>query len=264
MVLPAKSVLCMPCHAATFSIGDRITLFALAVFLLGMIGVGGLWFSADAAWESPFKGFGGVRRFASQIVAEVLFLRRLFRLSPARWAIHGLMFYPILLRLMFGLAALILSLTLPNAGLTRVLLDKNHPFTGLFFDVTGLMIIAGAAAAVLRSPEDRQPVPGTPAPGRSMTLLLGCVILTGFILEDMRIAMTGWPAGAGWSFVGYSLSLLMAGMEKLTGAYGYLWYIHAVLTGAFIALIPFTRMLHIITAPLSLMVEIQSHREDKG
>jgi len=263
-ILPPKSVLCMPCHAAAFSIADRTTLASLAVFLLGMIGVIGLWFSESAVAERPVRRAGGFRRLAFQILADALFLKRLFRLSPARWVIHGLMLYPILFRLIFGLAALILSLILPDAGLTRAMLDKNHPLTGLFFDITGLMILAGVGAAVLRSPEDRQPIPGTPAPGRSMTLLLGCVILAGFILEGMRIAMTGWPAGAGWAFVGYGLSLLMAGMEKLTDAYGYLWYAHAVLTGAFIALIPFTRMLHIITAPLSLMVDIQSHREDKG
>lgn len=264
MILPPKSVLCMPCHAATLSIGDRTTLVSLAVFLLGVIGLAGLWFSASDVKGKHLKFSGGYRRLAAEILAEIFFLKRLFGLSPARWVIHGLICYPILLRLVFGLAALLLSLTLPDAGLTRAMIDKNHPLTGLFFDMTGLMILAGVAAAVLRSPEDRRPVPGTPAPGRFMNALLGLVILIGFILEGVRIAMTGWPDGAGWAFVGYGLSLLLTGMEKLTDAYGYLWHAHAVLTGAFIALIPFTRMWHIIAAPLSLAIEVLSNQPDKG
>ena len=38
MVLPAKSILCMPCHAATFSAGDPITMLALIVFAIGLAG----------------------------------------------------------------------------------------------------------------------------------------------------------------------------------------------------------------------------------
>lgn len=264
MILPPKSVLCMPCHAATFSIGDATTLVSLAVFLLGMVSVAGLWFSAIGVKGGHLRLSGDCRRLAVEIIAEVLFLKRLFRLSPARWAIHGLICYPILLRLIFGLAALLLSLALPDAGLTRAMIDKNYPLTSLFFDMTGLMILGGVLVAVLRAPEDRQPVAGTPTPGRAMTVLLGIVIFAGFILEGVRIAMTGWPSGAGWAFAGYGLSLLLTGMEELTDIYGYLWHAHAVLTGAFIALIPFTRMLHIFTAPLSLAIDMLSNQNDKG
>ena len=37
-----------------------------------------------------------------------------------------------------------------------------------------------------------------------------------------------------------------------TGIYGYVWYVHAILTGAFVAYLPFSRMLHMIMAPISL------------
>jgi nitrate reductase gamma subunit len=192
------------------------------------------------------------------LVADVLFIKRLYRLSPARWFIHALIYYPILIRLVFGMMALGLSLMLPETDLTEALLDKNHPFRSLFFDLTGLMIITGVAAALLRPEEDRGTITNLPAPGRAMTMLLGLIALVGFILEGLRIAMTGWPVGAHYAFMGYGVSLLLKGMTGITNIYGYVWYVHAILTGAFIALIPFTRMIHMIAAPVVLMADARS------
>ena len=121
----------------------------------------------------------------------MLFIKKLYRLSPARWVIHALIYYPILMRLAFGMIALGLSLTLPDMDLTRAMLDKNHPIRALLFDLTGLMIIAGVAAALLRRNEDRETIDHLPAPGRAMTMLLGLIVLVGFFLEGLRIAMTG-------------------------------------------------------------------------
>ena len=45
MVLPAKSIICMPCHTATFSIGDTVTVLSLILFLFGFFAVGSVWFS---------------------------------------------------------------------------------------------------------------------------------------------------------------------------------------------------------------------------
>jgi nitrate reductase gamma subunit len=50
----------------------------------------------------------------------------------------------------------------------------------------------------------------------------------------------------------------MKSVQEITNIYGYVWYVHAILTGVFIALIPFTRMIHIITAPVVLMTDVRS------
>ena len=62
--------------------------------------------------------------------------------------------------------------------------------------------------------------------------------------------MTGYPPGSRFALAGYGISLLFKGVEGLTGIYGYVWYLHAVLTGAFVAYLPFSRMSHILMAPL--------------
>jgi hypothetical protein len=258
MVLPPKSILCMPCHAATISIGDRTTIFALLIFTLGMGGLVVVWFSGSHTWRSGHKVQGGVSYLVAGLVEDVLFIKKLYRLSPARWVIHALIYYSILIRLAFGMVALVLSLLLPDTDLTRAILDKNHPARALFFDLTGLMIIAGVCAALFRPEADRRSVSELPAPGRGMTTLLGLIVLVGFILEGLRIAMTGWPVGAQYAVIGYGISLLVKGMTGITTIYGYVWYGHAVLTGAFVAMLPFTRMMHMLTVPVVLMVAARS------
>jgi nitrate reductase gamma subunit len=134
-----------------------------------------------------------------------------------------------------------------------MLLDKNHPVNGFFFDATGLLIIAGAAAAVLRrrsSPSAN--LPGMPGPDRLASGLLAAMVLAGFALEGVRIAMTGYPAGSAYAFVGDAVSRFFEGASGLEDIYGPVWYLHALLTGAFVAYLPFSRMFHIVLAPALL------------
>jgi hypothetical protein len=274
MILPPKSILCLPCHVATLSVDDKTTLVSLFLFLVGMAGLSRIWFSstnAEPARRPGIKtnlvtGAGMEALFSKKIpcllralIFDVFLLKRLFRLSPTRWAIHGLIFYPFLIRFTFGLAALLLSLFLPDGSLTGAMLDKNHAVRAFLFDFTGLMIIAGAIGAIFREKRwDTEKIVFLPEAGRFMTALLGLVVLVGFILEGLRIAMTGYPPGAGFAFMGYGISLLLKGMLGLTDTYGYMWYAHAILVGAFVALIPFTRMSHIITAPIVLIINTSS------
>lgn len=278
MVLPAKSILCMPCHVATFSVGDKTTLVSLFVLLVGLFGLGTVWFSgsmhgrshrsSEQAEAGTQSGHGGLYsrecfRQLKAVFLEVVLLQRLFRLSPSRWMIHALIFYPFLLRFMFGLTALLLSLFLPDGSVTAAMLNKNTSMRALFFDVTGLMILAGAAAAIVRQKKNQdEKISSLPRPGRGMPAMIGLIVFVGFILEGLRIAMTGSTDGAAWAFLGYGISQLVKGMTGLTDLYGYVWYTHAILTGAFIGLIPFTRMSHIITAPIVLMVTARMEEQE--
>ncbi len=278
MILPAKSILCMPCHVATFSIGDKITLVSLFIFLSGMVGLGAVWFSGSIRGEAGRSGkkFDVKSRFKPNTLfsaecfrllkvwfAEVVLVQRLFRASPHRWGIHALIFFPFLFRFTFGLTALLLSLFFPDGSLTAAMLDRNNAVRALFFDVTGLMILAGSMAAVARQEEDQtEKIVSLPGPGRGMPALIGLIVLVGFVLEGMRMAMTGWPGGSEWAFLGYGISLLFKGMTGLTEGYGYVWYLHGILWGAFMALIPFTRMSHIFIAPIVLFIRAKGQRKN--
>ena len=261
MVLPPKSVLCMPCHVATFSVCDTTTVAALLVFAAGMIGLCTVWFSGrkgERADQGGRKLRGGLRPLATAIIEDVFLIKRLYALSPARWFAHALIYYPILMRAFFGMAALILSLTFPETDLAQAMLDKNNPVRGLFFDLTGLMIATGILAALFRPEDDRGQVADLPVPGRAMTALLGIVVLAGFMLEGLRISMAAWPDGSQYALAGYVIGFLLRDIDAISDIYGYAWYAHAIFTGAFIALIPFTRMVHIIVAPVLMVAEARS------
>jgi nitrate reductase gamma subunit len=278
MILPAKSILCMPCHVATFSVGDKTTLVSLFIFLVGMVGLGAVWFSGSidkGAHRSGEKFKVKTRsapgalfpdkfiRLLNALIADVLFLQRLFRLSPTRWIIHALIFFPFLFRFAFGLTALVLSIFLPDWPVTAAMLNKNHAMRAFLFDLTGLMVLAGSAASIIRRRNEQiVNIASLPEPTRGMPALLVLIVLVGFVLEGLRIAMTGWPDGAGWAFFGYGVSLLLKGMSGLTDTYGYVWYAHAILVGAFMALIPFTHMSHIITAPIALIINARSESKE--
>jgi len=270
VVLPAKSVICMPCHTATFSVGDTTTMLALIVFALGILGGASIWFSAggrrmkgDNSRQKAFKG-GRFAAATKVFLLDGLLQRRLFRVSGQRWIAHALVFFPLISRFVWGMTALVMSLWFPQHATPWLMIDKNHPVTAFFFDFSGLMMFAGIGIMLLRrimSGHDKRPT-GMPSPDWAALGLLGGILLVGFFLEGMRIAMTGSPAGSSWAFVGGWIGSWLTGFE-LTGIYGYVWYLHAILTGAFVAYLPFSRMLHMFAAPLALTMNAGAHHRPK-
>lgn len=269
MTLPAKGVLCMPCHAATFSAGDATSIISLCVFFAGILMMFSYWLSGslpgreDAgpvrkalslfgrAIRSLFSArIGGIAR---AFFVDVLLQMRLYRQSEGRWIIHGLIFWPFVLRFMWGLIALIGSLWAPAWPGVWILLDKNHPMTAFFFDVSGVMVLAGVSLAFVRGLlRDATRPQGLVRQDRLALGMIGTLVAVGFVLEGMRIAMTGTPQGSEYAFVGYWLGGFFGESSGLTDIYGYVWYLHALLTGAFVAYIPFSGLMHVIIAPVVL------------
>jgi nitrate reductase gamma subunit len=274
MILPAKSVMCMPCHTATFSVGDTTTVLALLVFLVGLMGMFAYLLTGALPGETttrPISKFfklilNGLQAIFSSkmlsiiraLVRDVLLQRRLYNLSPVRWFIHSLIFLPLVFRFFWGITALLLSIWKPEWQPFRIMLDKNHPVTAFLFDLTGFMIIIGVIAAFIRGTQQPKRLSDLPNQDRLALALIGGIILVGFLLEGLRIAMTGWPGGAEFAFVGYGISMLYSGTVALNRVYGYIWYLHAILAGVFVAYLPFSRLIHIIIAPIVLIMNAVS------
>jgi len=157
--------------------------------------------------------------------------------------------------------ALIGSLWKPEWPFMWPMLDKNQPVTAFLFDLTGLILILGIAFALVRGArKTRTRLPDLASQDRIALALIGGIALVGFVLEGMRIAMTGFPGGAEWAFLGYGIGELFSQGSDLVNIYGYVWYLHALLSGAFLAYLPFSRLLHIIVAPLVLTGNAASER----
>lgn len=276
MVLPPKSLMCMPCHAATFGVQDGVSALSLGVFLVGLGLTLALWLTASMPGKGGFAAklaslAGGalralfssrVKPIAGALVFDVLLQRRLWRRSRQRWLFHSLIFLPFVLRFLWGLAALVLTTWFKDLSLGWVLVDKNAPATAFVYDLTGLMILVGVVLAWLRGREaDKTRLPGLPGQDRAALGLIAGVVAVGFLLEGMRVAMTGHPAGSSWAFLGAALAALFGKGAGLTDLYGYAWYLHAIVTGVFVAYLPFSRMLHILLAPVVLAMNAVSAHE---
>jgi nitrate reductase gamma subunit len=279
VVLPPKSILCMPCHAATFSVSDATTIVTLIVFVVGLIGSFSFWLSgtlagriADAgAFVQAARLIGRILKtifskkiapIISALVLDGLLQRRLYRQSKSRWLIHGLIFYPFVFRFWWGLVALLASLWYPEGTLAWTMLDKNHPLTAFVLDLSGVVVLMGVIIAVLRAVFRRtEKIPGLPHRDFLALGLMTAILVVGFILEGMRIAMTGDPPGSEYAFVGFMIGRFFQDAASLVDIYGYVWYAHAILTGAFIAYLPFSRMFHILLAPVVAAMHAVSQHE---
>ncbi len=277
MVLPAKSVLCMPCHTATFSIGDTTTLIALAVFVFGIFMTFSYVLSGTIAQTNDsgllprffiLIGNGIKTVFSSTFIAifktlivDVLMQRRLFERSFSRWAIHSLIFFPFVFRFAWGMFALLASLLKPELPWIWFMLDKNSAVTAFLFDLTGLMVLSGISLALIRGILQPDRPENLPNQDRAALALIGGIVIIGFVLEGLRITMTGNPPEAAYAFVGYGIHLLFAESQTVHQIYGYVWYLHAIATGAFVAYLPFSRLLHIIMAPIVLCIRSVAESE---
>ncbi|MDF1592356.1 MAG: respiratory nitrate reductase subunit gamma [Desulfobacterales bacterium] len=275
MVLPAKSLLCMPCHAATFSAADAVSIVALLIFAAGLA----LMFSVVLTGSIPDRTQAGVIQkifhlimaavkavFSPKIsvILKALFLdvllqRRLYHKSAWRWLIHSFIFLSFGFRFCWGLTALLASSWKPEWSSLWFMLDKNHPYTAFLFDLSGILILLGVAMAFIRGLQRKTSLPpNLPGQDRLALSLIGGIVIVGFILEALRIAMTGWPDGSGYAFAGYGISLLFSGAAGITDFYGYIWYLHAIVTGVFVAYLPFSRLIHMVIAPITLAMRTLS------
>jgi nitrate reductase gamma subunit len=275
--LPAKSLVCMPCHASTFSAADAVSIVALLIFVGGLI----LTFSVVLTGNIANDKAGVIQKISQlladtvktvfspkiMVILQALFLdvllqRRLYRKSPWRWLIHSFIFLSFGFRFCWGLMALLVSLWKPEWPLPWFMLDKNNPYTAFLFDLSGILILLGVILAFMRGIQRKSDLPpNLPNQDRAALSLIGAIIIVGFILEGMRMAMTGWPEGSGYAFAGYCISLLFSGTSGITDIYGTIWYLHAIITGIFIAYLPFSRLIHMIIAPISLAMRALSESE---
>ena len=85
-------------------------------------------------------------------------------------------------------------------------------------------------------------------------LLLFFIVLTGFLLEAFRLAELPVSFESYFSFVG----LALAGLFRLiplawTDIHFYAWIVHATIVFIFLAYIPFSKFIHFIACPISIL-----------
>jgi len=127
-------------------------------------------------------------------------------------------------------------------------------FQSLFVDVLGALAVIGTMLAAIRR--------WIMKPGKLVftdeaswiLIIIFVILVSGYFMEGWRIAVTDDQWGS-WSPVGKlvaSASLAVASKSTLQLAHVIIWWAHLLLVFGLIAWAPYTKLLHILTAPLNI------------
>jgi Fe-S oxidoreductase/nitrate reductase gamma subunit len=222
---------------------------ALAIFAWGLWQRVQLWRGGGA--EPRFERIGErVKLLLTHALAQV---RTLSQAYPG--VMHAIMFW--------GFLALFLGTVLATIDFDIALpLFHYKLLKGTFYlvyetvlDLFGLFFVVGLGMATWRRFVVRPDRVDATSRFAWVLALLFVINVTGFVMEAARLAVVQ-PAWAPWSPVGYALGqgMLAAGMAE--GALRRLhlgtWVFHAILALGFIALVPYSYFVHLITTPLNI------------
>ena len=168
---------------------------------------------------------------------------------------HATMFWGFLALFMGTVLATVdYDITLPLFGY-KLLKGDFYLFYETVLDLFGLFFVIGLGMAVWRRFVVRPHNVDPTARFAAVLALLFVINVTGFVMEAARLAVVQ-PAWARWSPVGYALgqTMLAAGMSEaaLRSTHLSVWIFHAVLALGFIAIIPYSYFVHLITTPLNI------------
>jgi Fe-S oxidoreductase/nitrate reductase gamma subunit len=123
-------------------------------------------------------------------------------------------------------------------------------------DLAGLAAVVGIVMAMIRRSLMKPERLDTQRDDNLILWWILAVLVTGFVVEAVRIAASDRPPFEVVSFVGWFLSPLFVGASKgaLSVTHGVLYYFHMVIAFGLIAYVVFSnRLLHIVTSSLNMM-----------
>ncbi len=189
-------------------------------------------------------------RLPRALLRQVFVQPGLRELSILRWTIHMAIFV--------GFAGLFVQtsflfliddfLSADSALVSFFYHGAGQALLDIWGDLFGLLLLTGLVAALARRLFGSDPrIEGSEQDIPTLLLLL-LISLSGFMLEGLRINLDP-GRGSGFSYIGLISAHTLA---PLAGAlfYKLILWLHIALSLFFIAYLPFSKLLHILTAPL--------------
>ncbi len=232
----------------------QIALYAGAAVALAMFAYG-MW-QRITLWRAgkPEDRFDRIPQRVKLVALHALGqVRTLSQAYPG--VMHAIMFWGFLALFMgTALATIDYDIALPLFGY-KLLKGDFYLVYETVLDLFGVFFVIGLGMAVWRRFVVRPHHVDPTARLAAVLALLFVINVTGFIMEAARLAVVQ-PAWARWSPVGYALgqAMLAAGMSEgaLRATHLAVWLFHAVLALGFIAVIPYSYFIHLLTTPLNI------------
>ena len=127
-------------------------------------------------------------------------------------------------------------------------------FQSLTVDVFGLMCVLGVLLALYHRYFLRPKRLNNTWQDPVILSWILVILLTGFMIEGLRIIVTQDPWGS-WSPVGLVAGKVLTGIvpaDLLRALHVFLWWFHLVIVFGFIAWLPYSKLLHVLTAPANI------------
>ncbi len=194
------------------------------------------------------------RNLHELLLHAVLQVRVLRKAYPG--IMHGLIFWGMTIQIVGTVINLLqMQLFVPFVELS---FPRGNAYLAyeLIMDLAGVAIVAGALMALYRRIVVRPPTLESRWDDYYALIMLLIIPTLGFTLEGLRMVATS-PPWARWSPVGNLVAEAMRGTditaEAAWSAHSTLWWTHMVAGLILIASIPFTKLRHLITAPLNIV-----------
>ena len=220
----------------------------LFIFFGGILGKVYIW-SRGRGKVLPIEAMEQ-RKVVKVLFFEALLQGRLFRESRLRWFIYfseSLGFIMLfLVFLIFVFTRFVFKIDIFVTGTGGLILE-------FLMDLLGLLILSGTITSFIRR-SIKRPNMITEKEDLVAVLLLFSIVLTGFFLEGFRLAVLPVTFESYFSFGG----LAMASLFRLiplawTDIHFYTWIVHATIVFIFLAYIPFSKFIHFIACPVTIL-----------
>ncbi|MDU4961369.1 MAG: heterodisulfide reductase-related iron-sulfur binding cluster [Sporomusaceae bacterium] len=222
-----------------------LMLVAFGIFAAGVYGRYRLWRLGAPENRRSAAGKSGILRFLAQSFGHLRILRKSYS-----GVMHWFFFWSFAV---FALGTLSIAVTE----------DLNIPlFQGTYYlllsllmDLLGLGAMIGVGMACWRRYVKKPDgIDNTPDDWISL-LLIGSILVTGFMLEGLRIAFAGDPWLA-WNPVGALFALPFGGgdADGLRSVHRQIWWLHLLLSFSLIAYIPYSKLFHLLTGPVNQLL----------
>lgn len=125
----------------------------------------------------------------------------------------------------------------------------------LFAETSGLLLLLGVCAALVRRWIVRPGELTTRGADLYPLIAIAVVIATGFLVESIRLAATA-PAAARFSYASNAVAATLSGipLADLLRLHRVLWWTHLAFALGFLAAIPYGKMTHLIAAPANVFL----------
>jgi Fe-S oxidoreductase/nitrate reductase gamma subunit len=215
---------------------------ATGLFLAGVAAHIWVWKKSAESPEIPFSGDA-----LKRTILDAFLGRRVLQGDIAAGIMHLLLFWGFL-SLFIGT-----SLLAVHHYLISFLEGTAYRVFSLSMEVGGLMLLAGVIWALIRRYLLRLPRLERRLEDALVPTWLLLVALSGFILEGLRL-VSRQPSWDAWSFAGAWMGALFSSFTA-EAIYPYFWWGHALVSLGFIAVIPFTKLFHILGAPAGIYLQ---------